>query len=41
MELLEVVAFIYPLLAKSRLFNPICKQNLNLQRNIARLYVQF
>ena len=27
MELLEEVAFIYPLFAKSRQFSPICKQN--------------
>ena len=30
MELLEVVAFIYPLFAKTRQFNPICNQDSNL-----------
>ena len=41
MELLKVVAVIYPFVAKSKQFNPICNQNLILQHSIVGFFVHF
>ena len=38
MELLEGVAFIYPLFTKSRQFTPICNQNLTIQHSFIGFY---